>query len=229
MLRDARIYHDLPLRAIAYASRIPGDSKLKIVAIGDALDRDVPLTGAAMALVDSAGRLSSQWTARPDELKGTHLMAALVAPPGSYRLRVAAIDVNGRRGSVDYEFDAALQRAGTLQLSGVVLGVSPGGAFTPKLVFTTDSSATAFLEVYGDAEKAMGVSIKLEIANSPDGPALAVATVPSEQAFDGDRRMAVGAIPLGALEPGDYIVRAVVTSDGKPLGTVYRTLRKRDR
>ncbi len=225
MLRDARIYHDLPLRAIAYASRIPGDSKLKIVAVGDALDRDVPLTGAAMALVDSAGRLSSQWTARPDELKGRHLMAALVAPPGRYRLRVAAVDANGRRGSVDYEFDAALRDAGALTLSGVVLGITTRGTFTPKLLFTSDPAATAFLEVYGDAEKAMGLSIKLEIASSVDGPALAVAAVPSEQAFDGDRRMASGTIPLDGLDPGDYVVRAVVTSDGKPLGRVYRTLR----
>ena len=38
--------------------------------------------------------------------------------------------------------------------------------------------------------------------------------------------MAAGTIPLGTLEPGDYVVRAVVTSDGRPLGRVYRTLRK---
>ena len=226
MLREARVSHDLPLRALAYAARIPGDTKLKIVAVGEPLDRTVPLASASMALVDAKGHLSSQWTAQGEELKGAYLMAALVAPRGIYRLRVAAIDINGRRGSVDYEVAAELEDAGTLKLSGIALGVPSRDGFTPKLLFGNDPSALAFLEIYGDAARAMGASVKLEVANTLDGPALVVAPAPTQQTGEEDRRMAAGTIPLGTLEPGDYVVRAVVTSDGRPLGRVYRTLRK---
>lgn len=226
MLREVRGYHDLPLRALAYASRIPDDSRLKIVAVAEPLDRAVGLTSASMALVDARGRLVSQWTAKPDELAGAHVISALVGPAGHYRLRVAAIDANGRRGAADYEFDAALETAGTLTLSGLALGVATGTTFTPQLEFEGDQAAVVFLEIYGDAAKAMGISVTLEIAASIDGPALAAAPAPTQQTEKANRRMAIGAIPLGGLEPGDYLVRAVITSDGKPLGRVYRTLRK---
>ena len=42
----------------------------------------------------------------------------------------------------------------------------------------------------------------------------------------GERRLATIAIPIGALPPGDYIVRAIVSLEGQPAGRVSRTLRK---
>ena len=41
-----------------------------------------------------------------------------------------------------------------------------------------------------------------------------------------ERRMIVGAVPIAALPPGDYVVRAIVSVDGRPVGRVLRTLRK---
>ncbi|MBA3887737.1 MAG: hypothetical protein H0X67_18710 [Acidobacteria bacterium] len=41
-----------------------------------------------------------------------------------------------------------------------------------------------------------------------------------------DRRIAVGALPLASLAPGDYLVRVVVIGDDRPLGRATRTLRK---
>jgi hypothetical protein len=35
-----------------------------------------------------------------------------------------------------------------------------------------------------------------------------------------------GTIPVGALKPGDYVIRAVVTVEGQGSGRVIRTLRK---
>jgi VWFA-related protein len=226
MLREGRTYHDLPLRTLAYTSRIPGDNKLKVVSVGEPLDRSVPLAGLAMALIDAKGRIASQWTAQAGELEAPYALAALVAPPGNYRLRVAAIDVNGRRGAADYEFTAALESAGGLKLSGIALGVSSDGTFTPKLQFYREPAAVAFLEIYGEGARAAGLSVRLEIANSMDGAPLLTAPAPTQATAEQDRRMAIGTIPLEQLEPGDYLIRAVVTSDGKPLGQVYRTLRK---
>jgi hypothetical protein len=41
-----------------------------------------------------------------------------------------------------------------------------------------------------------------------------------------ERRMIVGAVPIASLPPGDYIIRAIVSVDGRPVGRVLRTLRK---
>ncbi|HEX6974885.1 MAG TPA: VWA domain-containing protein, partial [Vicinamibacterales bacterium] len=223
MLRDPRIYHDLPLRAVAYPARMLDDARLKIVGVAEPLDPGVPVTAMSMAVLDAKGRISSQWTATAEELKGApdaarrnpHIMSALVAPAGNYRLRVAAVDANGRRGSVDYEFDAVFENAGTLKVSALALGTGPLDAFTPRMLFIDEPSATAFLELYGDPAKAAGVSVRLEIASDRDDPAIVSAPAPTQPATESDRRMAAGTLPLGSLEPGDYIVRAIITSDGR--------------
>jgi hypothetical protein len=38
--------------------------------------------------------------------------------------------------------------------------------------------------------------------------------------------VATGAVPIGALPPGDYVVRAMVALEGHPATRVVRTLRK---
>jgi hypothetical protein len=39
-------------------------------------------------------------------------------------------------------------------------------------------------------------------------------------------RVAFGGFSVAALPPGEYLMRAVVSLDGKPVGKVVRTLRK---
>jgi hypothetical protein len=41
-----------------------------------------------------------------------------------------------------------------------------------------------------------------------------------------NRYVARGAVPIGSLPPGDYIVRALVALEGQPMTRVVRTLRK---
>jgi len=43
---------------------------------------------------------------------------------------------------------------------------------------------------------------------------------------DDSRVVAMGAVPLGALAPGDYVVRGVVKLEDGTIGRVMRTLRK---
>src|SRR5205085_5725345 len=91
------------------------------------------------------------------------MAAALTAPPGTYRLRVAAVDSAGRAGAVDYELDARLIEAGPLKLSTMALGVVRDGQFAPALEFRGEAAAVAYLEIYGSA-KAGSLSASLEIA-----------------------------------------------------------------
>jgi hypothetical protein len=224
MLRDRNMYGDLPLRAAAFASVNPGDSKLKIVALAEPLDRTVPITSAAFALI-AGGRIVAQWTANERELARSPVVSAGLAPPGSYRLRVAALDSLGRRGATDYEFEAALSSAGNLKLSALVLGLSRGG-FVPRLQFFQEPTAMGYFEVYGPLPDSEDVDVAFELASTPDGPAIIRVPAILTPTRDPDLRRVSGVVPLEHMPVGDYVVRGILTIDGKQVGQVIRTLRK---
>ena len=228
MLREASAFRDLPLRAVAYVSRNPGDSKLKVVALAEPLGPSVSLTSASVGLFDSRGRLAAQWTAQGKELEATPMMAGLVARAGTYRLRVAATDAAGRRGAVDYELEAYLTPAGPLSLSALVLGVGRGDAFAPSMHFGNEPEAVAYLEIYGTPRTA-SFSASLQLTTDPDGPPLATGPLRIVRTEDEDRRIATGVIPIAGLAPGDYLVQAVIEIAGQPPARVIRTLRKTGR
>jgi VWFA-related protein len=225
MLRDGRVYRDLQLRAAAFASANPGDSRLKIVAVAEPLDRLAAITSAAFGLIDNRGRLVAQWTANERELGRSPIASAGLALPGRYRLRVAAVDSSGRRGAADYEFEASLTSIGPLAASALVPGVSRAG-FVPRLQFGPEPTAMGVLEMYGPIAELSTVSVAFELAPTPE--AAPIAHVPGVLTVTRDASLhrASGVVPLGALAPGDYTLRAVVTIDGKPAGRVSRTIRK---
>jgi VWFA-related protein len=222
MLRQATLFRDLPLRVTGFASREPGQTKLKIVALGETVDPSVTLTAAAAGLVDSNGKLVAQATLEPAQLKAGPYPTAMLVPPGTYRLRFAASDSQGRTGTADYEFTAELRQAGTLHLSSLLLGLSRGG-FMPRLQFGTEPVVLAYVDIYG-GKPGEQVTATFELARSLNGPA--ILTVPGTLAAAGDHHSATAAVPIGALTPGDYIVRATVGIAGQPATRVERTLRK---
>jgi hypothetical protein len=225
MLRDGKSYPDLPLRAVALSSPNPGDTKLTVVALVEPLDRSVALESAAFGLIDQRGRLVAQWTANARELGSLPVTSAGLASPGRYRLRVAAIDTTGRRGSADYEVVAEPVTARGLTFSTMVLGVSYERGFVPKLQFVREPTANGSFEILG-AVPAGTLSVALELAANEDGAALARVPGTIVATQNPDRRRATGVVPIGQLPPGDYVLRAVVSLDGQPIATLIRILRK---
>jgi hypothetical protein len=225
MLREARAYHEVALRATAYASLNPGDSRLKIVAAAEPIDGAVAFSAAAAGLYDPKGRLVAQWTADKGELTPRPLIAALAGPAGAYRLRVAAVDSNGRRGTVDYHFRAELESAGPLKMSAIALGVARP-AFQPRLQFASEETAVSYFEIYGTPPRASELLVRMEISPTMDGPVLVTSAARLQKTDDDARRLAIAALAIASLAPGDYVVRAIVNIDGRPAGSVYRTLRK---
>jgi hypothetical protein len=203
----------------------PGDTKLTVVALVEPLDRSVALDSAAFGLIDQRGRLVAQWTANARELGSLPVTSAGLASPGRYRLRVAAIDATGRRGSADYEVVAEPVTASGLTFSTMVLGVSYERSFVPKLQFVREPTANGSFEIFGPPPDGI-LSVALELAANQDGPALV--RVPGTIVATGsaDRRRATGVVPIGQLPPGDYVLRAIVSLDGRPIATLIRILRK---
>ncbi len=231
MLREARVYRDLPLRTTGYISRGPTAEEPRVVVMGEAFDPAAALVAAAAGLFDQQGRLVAQWTANSSDLGRRATIGALAAPPGTYRLRFAARDADGRTGTADTQVEVGLMGGTGFELSSVVLGLSRSGgagmgvSFQPRLEFTTEPVAIAYVEVYG-GQAGDRVGAMVEITTSVDGPAIVALPLALEPTRDADRFQATGAVPIGALPAGDYLVRVSVGPEGQAGTTVFRTLRK---
>ncbi|MEO7274454.1 MAG: hypothetical protein ABIX28_21105, partial [Vicinamibacterales bacterium] len=180
------------------------------------------LSSVGATLFGDDGRPVGRWTAK--DAAEHPLLGAMVVPPGSYRLRVAAIDRDGRRGVAEGSIEAQLTQVGSLSLGSLMLGVSRAGASVLQLQFGSEPTATASFDIYGGAA-GLRLSATLEVARTPDGPPLVTLPLVLTRA-DETRVVATGVVPVGALTPGDYAVRGIIRLDDGTTGRVTRTLRK---
>ena len=224
MLGVMTVFRDLPLRATAYSSFEPEGSQVKLITLAEAVDPAAKLASLVAALFDRDGKLVSSWVAQAADLTRTPVIGAVAAPPGAYRLRVAAIDTTGRAGTADYDVLAEIAQTGPLKLSSIVLGLSRAGGFVPRLQFSNEPVAIGYVEMTG-ATPGARLGATLELSRTPNGPALVAVPLAIESPSAG-RYVATGAVPIGALPPGDYVVRAIVALEGHPATRVVRTLRK---
>ena len=111
-------------------------------------------------------------------------------------------------------------------LSTLVIGTQQQGAgFAPRLEFTTEPVAIGLLEIY-NVPKTGNLTVNLDVVSTPDGQPLASAETQIGKGSSEDSRLAIGGFGIDSLPPGDYLMRAVVLLEGKPVGRVTRTLRK---
>jgi len=223
MIRVATPFTDLPLRAAAYASRNPEDKKVRVLALFEPIEPGTKLNAATIMMYDKSGSGAAQWNGRSPDFAGETTVAALVAEPGEYRMRVAATDASGRSGAVDLQVSAALIEAGPIHLGDLVLGKSVEGAPVPVMQFHGESEALAMIELYG--RPAGPLVAYVEVLDKPDGEALHAVPLSPSATSEPDRFLLAASVPLGDLKPGDYLVRAVVGVQGQE-GKVTRTLRK---
>jgi hypothetical protein len=224
MLKTSTVYADLPLRVTGFSS-LNGDGRMRIIAAAEPVDSKAAITALAVALFDSEGRLVAQVNANEKELATLPILAGMIASKGVYRLRAAAVDANGRAGAADTELVADVVEAGSLTISSLVLGLNRGGTFVPRLQFSDEPLGIAYVDVFG-GKPGLAVAAIIEIATNLTGPAVAVNRLSIEPTVDEGRFTARGAIPLGALPPGDYVARVWIGIDGQPIGRVFRAFRK---
>jgi hypothetical protein len=225
MLRQPRRYSEFAMRATGFVANHPGDTRLRLIAFAEA-EPSAKLTAAAVGLFDTrSGKLIAQWTARPEELSGSTVIGALLVAPGVYRMRVAATDANGRAATADYDLSAILETAGSIKMSGLVLGVSREGSFIPRMVFSTEPTAIAQAELI-DVPAGARPTARLEVARSLNGPAITSSPAAISAGQDPARATVSGAVPLAGLPPGDYVIRIIVSPATGPSGRIVKTLRK---
>jgi hypothetical protein len=222
MIRVPNNFTELPLRATAYVSRNPSDNKIKVLSLFEPTEPGVKLNAAIVGLYNQAGTLTAQWTAQSADLAGPTGMAALVVPDGVYRLRVAATDATGRAGNVDINnFSATLVEAGPIKLGDLVLGKMGQSGLSPAMQFGTEAEAIVIVELYG--RPAGGLRMYVEVLGPPEPIQMPLTPAATNEQ---DKFLLSAKIPIGALKPGDYTIRAVIAVEGQPEGVLTTTLRK---
>lgn len=227
MLRQSRQFTDLPLRVAAYPVLHSDRSSIRLLVIADTIDTDRPLAWSEFGLLTPDGRMTAHWTETREALTQRPFISGVLAPEGTYRLRWAASELSGRRGTVDVDVEARLTQAGSFRLSALMLGRLVSDTFVPVLqpaAGTTD--VEWYAEVYGDLAADQTLTTRLDVATSATGAALSTTPGRVLTSPDLSRRAITGSVDVRALDAADYLLRATLVVNGADAGTIVRTFRK---
>ncbi|MGE3491127.1 MAG: VWA domain-containing protein [Vicinamibacterales bacterium] len=220
----------LPMRVASYANIDSGSTKVRVVIsaeFGDPATTEMELP-IGMVILDKNDRAvynrAGLTRVSPASVRAESprlILTSLLLDPGEYTLRIAAVDEQGRAGSVHHTINARLTRASAdRNVSDLMLvPQAPDGGDLPRPrpsgVIDTET-LTALVEMSGnDANLLTRSRATIEIADAENGNALV--SVEARQAMRGNHLRAFAAtLRLGVLPPGEYIARAIVKSPGQP-------------
>lgn len=227
MLRQSRTYTDLPLRLAAYPVLHTDRASIRLLIIGDTVEPDRGLAWSEFGMFTPDGRMTAQWSETGDALAQRPFISGVIATEGQYRLRWAASELSGRRGTVDIDVDARFTSADAFRLSALMLGRLTVDTFVPALQPAADATSVEwYAEVYGDLADGQTLTSRLDVATSSTGNPLSTTEGRVLTSPDPARRAMTGRVDVGALPPGDYLFRATLIVNGTDAGTVLRTYRK---
>ncbi len=221
----------LPLRIATFSLRDPKESKIQVVIHADVGTSYTSAQGVTLGYVitDSKGAiiLNQTGTGRlPPAISGAPsplvFSGSASLDPGEYMLKFAIAE-GDRVGSVEHPVHANLIDAGAFKLSELMIG---GPLDARQLLMPTVGyevrfgSVQGYIEAYGAT--ASTLLMRYEVAPGPDAPALFSAVVPGRSAGD-DRNVFSYAMPVRELAPGQYYLRAALSSADSP-GASVRTI-----
>jgi VWFA-related protein len=235
-LRAPLTLNDVPMRMATWTYKEPGGSKVRLLITAE-LERahDQPLDyTAGLILVDRNNRavatdVERQPLQQDPAAPGLAVFArSLLIDPGSYLLRFAAADSEGRLGSVERKIDAWDMTAGTLSVGDLLVGPAPapGATVTPAVEpVVANGQLVALFEVYQTPLAADALQATLDIVAEENGRPLL--TAPLNVAIGSFPEVGVlqGVMNTSALPPGRYLARASVRQAGKPQGHIVRPFR----
>jgi VWFA-related protein len=234
VLRSPTANTELPMRMTTYVYRDAAPNKVKLVmaaevdpAAGDgALD-----VAMGFALYNDSGRLVASGQERKIYSKNTDLPLVydltMAIEPGNYRLRLAAIDLTGNSGSVEREVQAFNMSNQEIALGDLLLTPArslKNGDIRPGVIpKALDGQIATYTELYSNKPGGLAdTKVVFEVADSADGPTLRSDIAEVRERPDGTYRQAMAIVPVTALPPGQYVARAIVSSNGKTVGKLTR-------
>jgi VWFA-related protein len=179
------------------------------------------ITDAKGRIIESLGadtRLSPLVAGVPSPLQYN---VASSVPPGEYTLKLAVAD-GETVGSVEHRVQAWLTDTPPVRLSHLMVGgpLEVGELAKPTIGHTVSyGNLHGYIEAYG--RQAATVRVRYEIASDQNAPVLISEEVPARLAGD-DRAIFSKVMLVRQLPPGQYVLRAILSSDGRPLRTMTR-------
>ncbi len=220
----------LPLRVASFALQGPERGKVQLLIHAD-VGTDYPaskVVSVGYVISDSTGRIVDSMSADmrllpvmsgvPSALQYT---AGASLPPGDYTLKLGAAE-GERVGAVEHIIHATLSEAGGVTTSELMVGGSlvVGELLSPTIGYQiTFGTVHGYVEAYGPTSADM--TMEYEIATAPDAPALLNVDVPPHPAGDA-RVIFTRVVPVHALPPGRYLLRAILSSGGREVRTLTR-------
>lgn len=226
-LKGGPLRTGIDLRATSYVLHATTSAKdLRVVAVGD-VNRAAPGKAKAVAaLYDFDGRpvtaMENTVDVGPDGPGA--LSIELTAPPGTYVLRVAVRDAEGRIGSLERLVDARWKRTGGVETPGLVLFHADRAARTaPRPVFdgvTAAEDLTAQLALAGaSGDKKPPVVFELAKAGSTAAPL--VRRTGRIAQTTGGTTVAMETFPASMLPAGRYTLSARIGNGGASLSRTF--------
>jgi VWFA-related protein len=225
----------LPLTVTTYSLQAqPPKVRVLIAADIDRGDDAAASATVGFVMVDAKGAVVANHTEPLAAGKGSahrqRYVTAADVDPGIYTLKMAVVDDAGRTGSVGRTFAATLNRFGSIRSSDLLVAsndsASPAsnGANVIADADVAGGPLRAGVQLVADTPAAFAnVSVAIEISETETSPALQ--TAPARLADGGTHRAAEAIIPLSQFAPGDYVARAIISVEGRPVGRVARPFR----
>lgn len=234
VLRSPAANTELPMRLSTYTFRDAAPNKVKLILaaeiVPESMAKELDLA-IGFAVFDDVGKpvLSGQerkiYSANSDLPLRYEL--AVAVDPGSYRLRLAAVDMAGKSGSVEREVAAFGMSNHEFAIGDLILSSVREGRGNdlraPVVLQIVDGHLATYTELYTNKPGTLDdTKVVFEIADSADGPSLQTSAGDIRERPDQTMRQALGVVPVGALPPGRYIARAIFTKGDKNVGKLTR-------
>ena len=220
----------LPVRVATFSMRDPKDSRIQVVIHADVGMDYTSAKSAAIGYVvtDSKGSVVVNQTATgrlPPAVSGSPsplvFSGSVSLEPGEYKLKFAVTE-GDRVGSIEHPIHAGFIAAGSFSLSELMIGgpLDARQLLAPTVGYEVRfGNVQGYIEAYGAA--ADRLLMRYEIARGIDAPALFSAVVPGRSGGD-DRTVFSYAMPVRELTPGEYYLRATLSSPGPPGTSVIK-------
>jgi len=225
---------ELPMRLSSYTFRDQTPGKVKVILAAEidpeSMEKELDLA-VGFAVFDNGGKAVLSGQERKIYSANTTLPIryelAVAVDPGNYRVRLAAVDLAGKTGSVEREVTAFGMSNHELALGDLILSSVREGTGNdlraPVIVQVTDGQLATYTEVYTNTPGALDdTKVVFEIADTADGPTLQSHAAEIRERTDKTMRQALAVVPVGALPPGRYIARAMISRGGTAVGKLAR-------
>lgn len=235
-LRASIAARELPLRVTSYLYRDRSSKKGRLTIAAElGLERrdPAPMT-VGFALFDQEGRPvaahveETTLAPRPGfPAAPLEYLASALVEPGTYTLRLAAVDSDGRLGSVE-------RRVNVWDLAGEELGLGDLLLVTAAQVTSetirpgvepsvADGRLGAYTELYAARPDVLAQArVEFDVAEHEDGPPLVRAAGRLAASSEADRQTAQATLSVDLLPPGAYVARVWVRRGDQIVGKLAR-------